>query len=246
MDPTSLPDDVIFNEIIPRLNPNEIRKLCQINKRMARICKDPEVWKSRIRQEFPGFTSRSAQDYRDYLHLKSLPMVPIYYNGDIIDEMLIYNFNFYEQITKSNKNISKDPVMFLINKNNGKYINFHIINNNDIPEDFTFEKISVIVVADQKDFLKISLLRGVQLMMSSKSKVPIYKVGINIVDLRNYYLMDTIPIGLPCNIIDTKNLERMLDFITKQTGGIMLREARSKLELCRQIDLELAKIGHRF
>lgn len=246
MDPTSLPDDVIFNEIIPRLNPSEIRKLCQTNKRMARICRDPEVWKSRIKLEFPGFVNRGRGDYQEYLHLKSLPMVPIYYNGDIIDEMLIYNSNFYDQITKRHKNIPKDHILFLINKNNGNYNNFHIMNNNYIREGFPFEKISVIVVVDPKDFSKISLFRGARLMISSKSKVPIYKVGINIVDLRNYYSMDTIPIGIPCNVIDNQHLEIMLDFITKQAGGIMLRDARSKTELCRQIDLELAKIGHRF
>ena len=246
MDPTSLPDDIIFNEIIPRLNPGEIRKLCQTNSRMLRMCGNPEVWKNRIRAEFPGFVNRGGKDYDDYLRLKSISLTPIYYNGDIIDEMLIYNSNFPSEISRRNRNIPKDSLLFLLGKNNEKYVKLHTITN-FIEDGFPFEAISVIVVTNRDDYSKVVGLKAVELLMSSRSKVPIYKIGSNITDLRGNYVRPYIfPIGLPCNLMQNIHLEEILDFITKQSGGIMLREARSKNELCRQINLELAKIGHRF
>lgn len=53
LDLTSLPEDIILNQIIPNIPINRLKELCSSNSYFARLCQNENIWRSRIYLEYP-------------------------------------------------------------------------------------------------------------------------------------------------------------------------------------------------
>lgn len=94
-----LGDDILINEIFPALKLGDLAQLCQSNKRLYHLCQNEKMWETRVRREIDSSGLKQLIDeYQKlpfmwksfYSYYMSSFSVPVYINGDIVDQQPIY------------------------------------------------------------------------------------------------------------------------------------------------------------
>jgi len=92
----SLPDEVLANEVFPRLPIDLLNKLCLIHSKFNNICNDDGMWKLKTFNDYPDYYGSKPETltWRNYYRaLTGEYLLPIYYNGDIISYVK-FNSNY--------------------------------------------------------------------------------------------------------------------------------------------------------
>ena len=98
----TLTDDVLINEILPKLPLTDLIKLCQSDKQFETLCQSNQLWQNRSRLSInPNMLNQLLNGYQQdpfswknfYLYTMSSFTVPIYIYGDIVNTQPIYYNN---------------------------------------------------------------------------------------------------------------------------------------------------------
>ena len=111
-----LPDETLISEILPYLNNEALNSVCQINRRMNILCQKEELWKRKIKSEYPLIINnkRGNATWREWYRIISRgPRVPIYLRGDVLAEVIIDNTLNVDDIKKLIPNKDLDIYYFV-------------------------------------------------------------------------------------------------------------------------------------
>ena len=90
MDFFDQPRDVIINEELVNLPIADLLNACQVNPLFDQLCKDPDLWRARIRKEFPEINRYDIKNPREF-YLKQA-----FFGGQIYIHDIIYPEGFIE------------------------------------------------------------------------------------------------------------------------------------------------------
>jgi hypothetical protein len=112
----SLPDEILINEIFPKLPNRYLNSICQANIRFRRICNSDLLYKRKLELEYPnllGFKSEDIRNCNFYQFLYKSPIVSIYLNGHLVSRIVFpfYNIKFIE--SQTNINLLEYYLLFL-------------------------------------------------------------------------------------------------------------------------------------
>lgn len=98
----SVSDNILITVFLSRLSLDEIMSLFRLNKRLQTICSNPELWRIKLGNEYPTYTTSKLFDltWKDYyrLLLKGRQL-PVYHHGDRI-AFVPFMPNFIDQVIK--------------------------------------------------------------------------------------------------------------------------------------------------
>lgn len=132
----SLSQEVLLHELFPRLDISQINRLCLTNTYFNDICNNETLWQIKLNNEYSDIYSYKPENisYREYYKiLYTSKLIPVYYNGDII-EYVHYNRNLLDLIINELKSNIDDITK--LNNNNKLSILFIKINNNQESTDY--------------------------------------------------------------------------------------------------------------
>ncbi len=114
-----VPDEVLLFELLPRVPLKELAKLCQSDQRLRNLCQSEQLWENRVKYEFPiAYYTKTAYPgfswKQLYFYLSESKLVPIYFNGDIIDHLRVYYNTMYNTLKEGSK--FKQGTLILINE----------------------------------------------------------------------------------------------------------------------------------
>jgi hypothetical protein len=206
----SLPPEILVNEILPKLPVTELEKLCNTNKELTNICKDENLWKNKLYQDYPEFISRKPPEitFLDYYKiLYTSRRIPIYYHGDIIGYIPFYLNNLeysvneikrfirgYFNITDSLYILYTNSILRPIAAYTSKLLIFKpgLIPKTEyiiivFPEDIeNFERFAIVLDEERKGSIYVDA-RGI--ILSDYSKIPIY----GFIEYDTFYILWTNP-----------------------------------------------------
>lgn len=81
-----LPDDVLVNEILPRLSSYRLAQVCSVSPRLAALCSGEDLWRVKSFLDFPSDAPLRSMNtsWRDYYRFLSSLRIPLHYRGEII------------------------------------------------------------------------------------------------------------------------------------------------------------------
>lgn len=79
-----LSDQILINIILPRFPYNTLQNLFFINIRFKNICRDEDLWRIKISNEFPTYCLNKPNiiNWRNFYRFMLGRVIPVYYNGD--------------------------------------------------------------------------------------------------------------------------------------------------------------------
>ena len=92
MDLTQIPFDVLLTSLEQMPLPN-LLKLCSSDKYFRTLCQDERLWKRRTELEFGNKTKPVNSTWKEYYLSFINRKVPIYYQGDVVGNTIIYSDN---------------------------------------------------------------------------------------------------------------------------------------------------------
>lgn len=190
-----IPDEVLISEVLPRLPLEELLRLCASSNRLKNICTHPDIWRSKIKLEFPEYMDKPdnfnwSQWYTFLLaNTKQIPMV---YHGDVIAHIRIGINNetvlMFVDMTIQKLNLRDDPIyLFFISENADPVIvllhkhntNTIIWISNQLRLSKSIDKLLVVSGEIPLDHLRNQVtMSGVIMenLFSRQSKYPIYGI----------------------------------------------------------------------
>jgi hypothetical protein len=90
----SLPDQVLLEEVLPRLPTETINNLCRLQTRFSYICIDDNFWHSKVNIDFPGrnYLKSPLMTWREF-YMSLYRDVPVYCRGVIIANVKVVYCN---------------------------------------------------------------------------------------------------------------------------------------------------------
>lgn len=115
MDISHIAPETLSYEILPYLSNADLGSLSRVNSYYYQLCRDENLWKSRILKDYPLYINFKPVDttYRDYyIFLTTSPKIPIYRNNEIVTSIPPFPMNTIDYLSQSHKCQADDVILY--------------------------------------------------------------------------------------------------------------------------------------